>query len=441
MSKIDKSFGVYLKKIRDKHGLTQVDLAERIQKIYRLLEDDEEATWPTNSMVSQWEKGYDKLPAKSFNNMLSIVGTLIELGAINNNEDANKLIQYWTDHSFERHASETICKILEIKFEDFYIERAIEEEVGKTPDIKEKTKNQELPSTFSNLSLQHKRLIYVPVSLFMIIIIIIVLIASGLLDLRFLYSQNVRHQIVSQEIDGAEMVFVPSGCFMMGHEDGRSDRFINVVHEQCFEYDFWIDRFEVTNAVYGTPSSIEGDCDFERDSNGEIIDRRVGGDEPDRPRNCVTWFEARDFCVSRNARLPTEAEWEYAARGSDNWIYPWGNEFDSSRANIRTQGVYFAPGKDDYPTGQSWVGAYNMSGGLYEWVNSMFGAYPYEPSDGREDMEDTESPRVIRGGSWDWFEVNNGNLIQSSYYRSSIEPNTRGNSIGFRCVINADRVN
>jgi formylglycine-generating enzyme required for sulfatase activity len=82
----------------------------------------------------------------------------------------------------------------------------------------------------------------------------------------------------------------------------------------CFDEPFWIDKYEVTNAQYGSTGCEDWSS------------------EPDQPRNCVSWFDTRDFCAARDAHLPTEAEWEYAARGPDALVYPWGNEWNSQLA-------------------------------------------------------------------------------------------------------------
>lgn len=218
--------------------------------------------------------------------------------------------------------------------------------------------------------------------------------------------RNVDWTPVVETLDGVEMVKVPPGCFMMGHNAGRRDE--RPEHEICIDKAFWIDRTEVTNKQYGQPGNFQGD---------------------QRPRENLTWFEARDFCVKRGGRLPTEAEWEYAARGPDNLMYPWGNEliddmlvFDRN-SNNETSDV------GSKPSGASWVGALDMSGNVLEWVNSLYKPYPYDAADGREDPNDTTGDRVYRSGWGSYIDFG-----VSSPIRFHDKPDTRDWFIGFRCA-------
>ncbi|MBK8026130.1 MAG: SUMF1/EgtB/PvdO family nonheme iron enzyme [Chloroflexi bacterium] len=210
----------------------------------------------------------------------------------------------------------------------------------------------------------------------------------------------------SATISGVEMVLVPPGCFMMGSDEGRRDE--RPAHEICFEHAYWIDKYEVTNAVYGSPGNFQGD---------------------DRPRENLLWSEARDHCASRGARLPTEAEWEYAARGPDGLTYPWGNEliaenlvFDQN-SNGETQSV------GSRPAGASWVDAMDMSGNVFEFVSSIYARYPFDPTDGREDLTDLQAPRVYRGGINSYIDNGAGTTI-----RFRLGADERNWFIGFRCA-------
>ncbi|RPI96747.1 MAG: formylglycine-generating enzyme family protein [Chloroflexi bacterium] len=211
---------------------------------------------------------------------------------------------------------------------------------------------------------------------------------------------------VVQIFSGVEMVKVPPGCFRMGHDAGRRDE--QPEHKICFDQPFWIDRTEVTNGQYGSAGAFPGD---------------------DRPRDNLTWFEARDYCTSRGARLPTEAEWEYAARGPDSTIYPWGDTFnpDALVFDCNFNNELWPVGT--FPIGGSWVGAVDMAGNAWEWVNSQYHPYPYQAGDGREDPNNTTEKRVYRGGMGSYIDYG-----ASSATRFRLAPSERAWFVGFRCA-------
>jgi len=216
--------------------------------------------------------------------------------------------------------------------------------------------------------------------------------------------------ITPQTFDGVEMVQVPPGCFLMGSWLGRRDE--QPVHEVCIDVPFWIDRTEVTNAQVGSQGAFGG---------------------ADRPRENLTWIEARDFCAARGARLPTEAEWEYAARGPDSLYYPWGDEF--AEENLVYDGNFnneTAP-VGSRPAGASWVGALDMSGNVWEWVSSQYRPYPYDPDDGREATDDLSQPRVFRGGLGSYIDY--GTSAAARFYAPA---DSRDWFRGFRCARDAD---
>jgi tRNA A-37 threonylcarbamoyl transferase component Bud32 len=210
-----------------------------------------------------------------------------------------------------------------------------------------------------------------------------------------------------EEFDGVPMALVPAGCFRMGSEDGGSDE--QPVHEVCFNDPFWIDVYEVTNEAFGSVGCEEYSSD------------------PDQPRNCVNWTDALAHCEARGARLPTEAEWEYAARGPDGLEYPWGNEFNGDYLVWSTSQTAEVGSK---PDGASWVGALDMSGNLREWVNDWYGTYPSGQQVNPSGPESGEY-RVLRGGSWD---LNDTSLLRGAN-RLKNYPSFEVIFNGFRCAL------
>jgi formylglycine-generating enzyme len=218
---------------------------------------------------------------------------------------------------------------------------------------------------------------------------------------------------ITQDFDGVNMVLVPAGCFDMGSEDGQDDE--KPVNRQCFDVPFWLDQTEVTQA------------DFERLNGQKANPNAFDGDQ--RPVENITWFEARDFCALRGMRLPTEREWEYAARGPDNLIYPWGNDWNPENVvwsgNSERQQVSVG----SRPAGASWAGALDMSGNVWEWVSSLY--LPYNTQEEREvdTGSRTDVLRGLRGNSW-----NGVSVILRAPLRSWTTPDLRANDVGFRCA-------
>lgn len=222
----------------------------------------------------------------------------------------------------------------------------------------------------------------------------------------------------AQNFDGVAMALVPAGCFMMGSTDVEIAEALAIgarpdliaaeqpAHEQCFEQPFWIDLTEVTNATYAGETSARAN----------------------RPRTFVTWTQAREACARRGARLPTEREWEYAARGHSNLVYPWGNTFEASRAVSYASASVQSEDVGSRPGGVSWVGALDLSGNVREWTSSLPAPYPYT-AETHESDDETQRARVLRGGAW----RSDGYLLRAAY-RDSTDPS---NNTGFRCARDA----
>ncbi len=225
-------------------------------------------------------------------------------------------------------------------------------------------------------------------------------------------------------VNGIEVAFVPPGCFTMGSADFDTAP----LHAQCLDEPFYIGVTEVTNAQYARCVD-DGAC-TPPDDQTYFADR----DYADHPVVYVDWFQTRDFAEWWGGRLPTEREWEYAARGVESWNYPWGDDWDSARANISGSGDGFdltAP-VGSFLNGASWVGALDMSGNVWEWTNFIPEEYPYNPNTGREANTGSEVDvrSVLRSGSW----VFDHDYARAAL-RSSVDSNHGGNSVGFRVVV------
>ena len=245
------------------------------------------------------------------------------------------------------------------------------------------------------------------------------------------------------ELNGGTMVLVPAGCFMMGSDTGDRDE--RPIHEQCFEEPFWIHKYEVTNARFAhflneNPNgntSPDGFAYFDAGNRNERI-RNLNGrwevspEFSNHPMVEVTWFGARDYCKwlgeEDGFRLPTEREWEYAARGPDNLTFPWGNEWDEDLVVWRGNSDGQTAEVGSIESGSSWVGAMDMSGNVWEWLSSLLIDHPYDAS--HEDEADTTSVRLLRGGSWD----NNSSIDLRSADRAVGFPHKSNGIFGFRCV-------
>lgn len=239
--------------------------------------------------------------------------------------------------------------------------------------------------------------------------------------------------------DGMVMVYVPAGEFEMGSNDPfyNNERPPHVVALDGF----WMDRTEVTNAQY--QACVEARvCRLPSAANSSS--RKGYYQESaydDYPVLYVNWYRAVAYCQWAGGRLPTEEEWEYAARGPESRWYPWGDMPDGTRLNHCDSNCPLEHADQDvddgyldtapvgnYPTGASWCGALDMVGNVWEWVWDWYGFYPSEdnPSWLAADMQD----RVIRGGAWD----TDGDHARCTF-RSWFNPAQSHDSIGFRCVV------
>ncbi|MBM3144212.1 MAG: formylglycine-generating enzyme family protein [Chloroflexi bacterium] len=259
------------------------------------------------------------------------------------------------------------------------------------------------------------------------------------------------------EISYPGMVYIPAGPFQMGGDadtalaeceqlyiggDCQRDWYTDEgrVHTVTLA-EYYIDQYEVTNARYAECVAA-GACEPPSET-GSYTSSSYYGDSQydDYPVIYVSWNDANTYCAWRGARLPTEAEWEKAARGGlEGKNYPWGDDFDGKRANFCesncefdwANNAYDDGYKDTAPVGSyepNGYDLYDMAGNVWEWVSSLYRDYPYQPGDGREDLT-ADGGRALRGGSWD----SNGNSLRVAS-RNRNDPSDAYLLIGFRCAL------
>ena len=228
--------------------------------------------------------------------------------------------------------------------------------------------------------------------------------------------------------DGAPMVLVPAGEFWMGSPEGEGGADEHPRHRVYLDA-FSIDQFEVTTAQYAT---------FFQETKRpapQYWSERVLNQYGRKPVVGVGWNDATAYCTWARKRLPTEAEWEKAARGTDERQYPWGNDAPTSKlTNFRKDysgNPYeeLAP-VDSYETGMSPYGLYHMAGNVWEWVADRYDENYYSKSQERNPTGPSSGEyRVVRGGSW-----LNGLVAGQSADRYKDAPTTRFLTFGFRCA-------
>lgn len=247
--------------------------------------------------------------------------------------------------------------------------------------------------------------------------------------------------------DKQDYVWVPPGSFQMGcvPEDGLCFTDEGPRHPATITKGFWMGRTEVTVKAYKRfakatrskmpPEPLDTPFRTLSTKSGGISTefRRGPGKKQDRPIINVTWDEAREFCEWAGGRLPTEAEWEYAARGGkDGLVYPSGDLMSHEEANYghtggRDQWRYAAPAGSFEPND---FGLYDMAGNVWEWCNDWLDGFYYGNSPPHDPPGPPEGKdKVIRGGSWAF-----GPKYLRVSTRARGNPTDRGEDIGFRCV-------
>ncbi len=217
--------------------------------------------------------------------------------------------------------------------------------------------------------------------------------------------------------DGMVMVYVPEGKFEMGTSDEQRARLIDehIWDKQWNESErpvhtvyldaFWIDQTEVTNGQYAL-CVTDGACQEPHSLASATRDNYYENPEyKDYPVVYINWYMAEAYCAWAGRRLPTEAEWEKAARGIDGRTYPWGEEIDRTFANFKgsDSGSGDTAPVGSYPDGASPYGVLDMAGNVWEWVADEFDQRYYYDSPSQNPLGPslTGTRRVFRGGSWD----------------------------------------
>ena len=235
------------------------------------------------------------------------------------------------------------------------------------------------------------------------------------------------------------MALVSAGYFVMGSNNGPDDE---KPEHRFFVKSFLIDVLPVSNADFAKFLNARGlknhlgESFYDDDDRDARIHQQNSLWQADRgyathPVNEVSWLGARDYCTWLNKRLPTEAEWEKAARGTDGRMYPWGNSKPDRNRALYGAAYNSSVPVDAFPEGASPYGVLDLSGNQWEWVSSAYRPYPYSADDGRENQ--TPGPiRSTRGGGHDSSE---DELTTTQRGRNlSRNPRAGHHNIGFRCA-------
>jgi formylglycine-generating enzyme required for sulfatase activity len=238
------------------------------------------------------------------------------------------------------------------------------------------------------------------------------------------------------------MVLIPAGQFLMGSDPGADKDALDREQPQHTLHlpDYYLARTPVTNAQYAAFVQATGHQQPEHWEG-----RKPPKGKEDHPVVYVSWHDAVTYCrwlaevSGQPYGLPSEAQWEKGARGSDGRLYPWGNRWDAVRCNSKEGGPGDTTPVGAYPDGASPYGLLDMAGNVWQWTRSLWGKdwqkpsfkYPYDPADGREDLDAPDSIfRVLRGGAF-YYDTRSVRCA----YRYGLDPNLFYWDGGFRVVL------
>jgi iron(II)-dependent oxidoreductase len=225
------------------------------------------------------------------------------------------------------------------------------------------------------------------------------------------------------EADLSGMVHIKAGEFMMGSDDRlRDEKPAHVVYVD----EFYIDIYEVTKSDYKKFIDATGRTAPEAWEGGSYPEGKS-----EHPMTYVTWNDADDYCRWQGKRLPSEREWEKAARGTDGRVYPWGNKWDLNKSNNPLRAIEATMPVGSFEEGKNQNGLYDMSGNVWEWVDDVY--LPHPGSD-YVNIEFGDHYKILKGGSW-WDCMFYGCGISApTYNRAFFAPSTISDSYGFRCA-------
>jgi formylglycine-generating enzyme required for sulfatase activity len=238
--------------------------------------------------------------------------------------------------------------------------------------------------------------------------------------------------VLQEEIvddNGVTMRVVLAGEFAMGSNSGRSNE--KPVHQVYLE-DFYMDKYEVTNALYKACEKAGG-CTPPQQTKSYTHSSYYGYSEFDNyPVVYVDWNQAVAYCKWRKSSLPTEAQWEKAARGTDKRTYPWGNDTPNKDLLNYNSNVGDMIETGSYKNGKSPYEIYDLAGNVWEWMLDGYSETYYETSPSENPLGPNSIFRVVRGGSWS----SNTDNTRSAYRYNLVDVYSYGD-VGFRCARDA----
>lgn len=235
-------------------------------------------------------------------------------------------------------------------------------------------------------------------------------------------------EVASTSVSKTPLLSIPEGYFLMGANG------TDALEDEKPQHRLWLDRYEI-DAYEVTTAQYTAFLAQEKSSPPWQWQAVDPAQHHDRPVIGVSWFDAEAYCRWLGARLPTEAEWEKAARGSDGRLFPWGNQPPTDGVANFGLGARFSYSQvlapvQGYPSGRSPYGVFQMAGNVGEWVADWYGAGYYETSPSKNPAGPEQGTfRVVRGGSWSDLPK-----YLLTYARSKLPPDTRNSYTGFRCA-------